>query len=329
LLYLKTALSIMLAGFVLAMCACSSASTPDIPAHSWKMSVVTSEDSSWTRGAQIFADMVKKRSGGRMQITVYPNGELAGGNQLKELTMLQEGSIDFTYHSNLLYTNLDQSFSAISMPWLLTDYSHADQALSSPAAEQHLKSLEPLGIVGLAYGENGFRQLTNSKLAIDGPEDLQGLKIRIPGVELYKSIFDTLGAVPVSMNFGQVYDALKQEQIDGQENPVDIIVSSRLYEVQKYITIWNYSYDAVILGMNKKDWDSLPFSAQSIIQSSAGIASQEQKRMSREAARDNLSLLRDKGMVVTELTPDQVNAFRAATDSVYEEWSGKIGPIIK
>ncbi len=328
-LHLKTALSILLAGLVFAICACSPASTPDIPAHSWKMSVVTSEDSSWTKGAHIFADLVKKRSGGQIQITVYPNSQLAGGNQLKELTMLQDGSIDFTYHSNLLYTNLDQSFSAISMPWLLTDYSHADKALSSPAAEQHLKSLESLGIVGLAYGENGFRQLTNNKLVVDGPEDLQGLKIRIPDVDLYKSVFEALGSVPVSMNFGEVYDALKQGQIDGQENPVDIIVSSRLYEVQKYITIWNYSYDAVILGMNKKDWDSLPVNAQSIIQTAAGIASKEQIRMSREAAIYNLGLLREKGMVITELTSDQVKAFRAATDSVYEEWSGKIGPIIK
>jgi len=186
---LKADLCILLAGLALALCGCSPAPVSDIPARNWKMSVVTNEDSSWTKGARLFADLVKQRSGGQIQITVYPNGELAGGDQVKELTMLQDDSIDFTYHSNLIYSNLDQSFAAISMPWLFTDYSQVDAALSGSAGNQLLKATEALGIVGLAYGENGFRQLTNSKLAISTPDDLRGLKIRIPGVELYNSIY--------------------------------------------------------------------------------------------------------------------------------------------
>ena len=326
---LKTDLCILLAGLALALCGCSPASVSDIPARNWKMSVVTNEDSSWTKGARLFADLVKQRSGGQIQITVYPNGELAGGDQVKELTMLQDDSIDFTYHSNLIYSNLDQSFAAISMPWLFTDYSQVDAALSGSAGNQLLKATEALGIVGLAYGENGFRQLTNSKLAISTPDDLRGLKIRIPGVDLYNSIYKAMGAIPVTMNFGEVYGALKQGQIDGQENPIDIIVSAKLYEVQKHITIWNYSYDAMILGINKKDWDGLPGNAQAIIRQAASEASKEQIKLSRDAARTQLSLLRDKGMTVTELTPGQVKAFRAATDAVYAEWSGKIEPGIQ
>ena len=325
---LKTDLCILLAGLALTLSACSPASVSDIPARNWKMSVVTNEDSSWTKGAHLFADLVKQRSGGQIQITVYPNGELAGGNQVKELTMLQDGSIDFTYHSNLLYSNLDQSFAAISMPWLFTDYSQVDAALSGPAGSQLLKAAEAQGIVGLAYGENGFRQLTNGRLAIRAPDDLHGLKIRIPDVELYKSIYKAMGAIPITMNFGQVIGALKEGQIDGQENPIDIIVSFKLYEVQKHITIWNYSYDALILGMNKKDWDGLPGTAQAIIKLAASEASKEQVKLSRDAARTQLSLLRDNGMTITELTPDQVKAFRATTDPVYAEWSSKIESII-
>ena len=326
---LKTDLYILLAGLALTLCGCSPASVSDIPARNWKMSVVTNEDSSWTKGARLFADLVKQRSGGQIQITVYPNGELAGGNQLKELTMLQDGSINFTYHSNLLYTNLDQSFAAISMPWLFIDYSQVDAALSGPAGSQLLKATEAQGIVGLAYGENGFRQLTNGRLAVRAPDDLRGLKIRIPDVELYKSIYKAMGAIPITMNFGEVIGALKQGQIDGQENPIDIIVSSKLYEVQNHITVWNYSYDALILGMNKKDWDGLPGTAQAIIKLAASEASKEQVRLSRDAARTQLSLLRDKDMIITELTPGQVKAFRATTDPVYAEWSSKIGPTIE
>ena len=326
---LKTDLCILLVGLALTLFGCSAVSVSDVPARNWKMSVVTNEDSSWTKGARIFADLVKQRSGGQIQIAVYPNGELAGGNQVKELTMLQDGSIDFTYHSNLLYSNLDQSFAAISMPWLFTDYSQVDAALSGPAGSQLLKAAEDHGIVGLAYGENGFRQLTNGRLAVHSPDDLHGLKIRIPDVELYNSIYKEMGAIPVAMNFGEVIGAIKQEQIDGQENPIDIIVSSKLYEVQNHITVWNYSYDALILGMNKEDWDGLPGTAQAIIKQAASEASKEQVRLSRDAARTQLSLLRDKGMTITELTPDQVKAFRATTAPVYAEWSSKIDPSIK
>jgi len=325
----KSGLCIIVAGLAVILCSCIPATVSDIPARTWKMSVVTSEDSAWTKGAQLFADLVKQRSGGRIVITVYPNAELAGGNQVNELTMLQDGSIDFTYHSNLLYSNLDQSFAAISMPWLFTDYTQVDTALSGTAGSELLKETEAYGIEGLAYGENGFRQLTNSKLAVRTPDDLNGLKIRIPDVELYNSIFTALGATPITMNFPEVTGALKQGKIDGQENPVDIIVSSRLYDVQNHITVWNYSYDALILGMNKKEYDSLPVAAQDIIRQAAIEASQEQVKLSRDAARTKLGLLRDKGMTVTELTPDQVKAFRAATDPVYAEWSSKIEPNIQ
>jgi len=324
----KIGLCILLAGLALTLYGCFPASVSDIPVRNWKMSVVTNEDSSWTKGARLFADLVKQRSGGQMQITVYPNGELAGGNQVKELSMLQDGSIDFTYHSNLLYSNLDQSFAAISMPWLFTDYSQVDAALSGPAGSQLLQAAEAQGIVGLAYGENGFRQLTNGRVAVHTPDDLNGLKIRIPDVELYNSIYRAMGATPITMNFGEVIGALKQGQIDGQENPIDIIVSSKLYAVQKHITVWNYSYDALILGMNKKEWDSLPVTARTIIKQAAIDASKEQVKLSRDAALTQLSLLRDKGMTITELTPDQIEAFRATTDAVYAEWSSKIGPSI-
>jgi len=326
---LKTDFYILLAVLALTVCGCSPAPVSDIPVRNWKMSVVTNEDSSWTKGAHLFADLVKQRSGGQMQITVYPNAELAGGNQVKELAMLQDGSIDFTYHSNLLYSNLDQSFAAISMPWLFTDYSQVDAILSGPAGSQLLRAAEDQGIAGLAYGENGFRQLTNGKLAVSTPDDLHGLKIRIPDVELYKSIYKEMGAIPVTMNFGEVIGALREGQIDGQENPIDIIVSSRLYEVQDHITVWNYSYDALILGMNKEEWDGLPGAAQAIIRQAAIEASREQVKLSRDAARTQLGLLRDKGMTITELTPDQVKAFRVDTNPVYAEWSSKIDPDIK
>ncbi|MBI4322052.1 MAG: DctP family TRAP transporter solute-binding subunit [Chloroflexi bacterium] len=297
----------------------------DIPSRNWKMSTVTGEDSSWTKGARLFAERVRERTGGKINIAVYPNGELAGGDQVKELQMLQSGDINFTYHSNLLYTNLDHSLAAISLPWMFNDYAQADAALAGAAGAQLLKAAEAKGIVGLAFGENGFRQLTNNKLAVRKPDDLRGLKIRIPGVKMYSSIYNALGANPVAMNFGEALNALKQGTIDGQENPIDVIVSSKVYESQKHITMWNYSYDALILGISKQDWEGLPQSARDIVKQAAVEASKEQVRLSREAARTQVGLLRDKGMTVTELTPDEIKAFRDKMVPVYAEWTPQIG----
>lgn len=297
----------------------------DIPSRDWKMSVVTSEDSSWTRAARLFSELVRERTGGRIQIDVYPNGTLAGGNQVQELTMLQEGSIDFTYHSNLLYSNLDPSFAVLSLPWLFTDYAQVDEAMAGPAGVELLKAAGEYGIVGLAFGENGFRQLTNNKRSVSTPEDMAGLKIRIPGVDLYSSIYTGLDAQPVKMNFSQVVGAIREAQIDGQENPIDVIVSSKLYEVQNHITLWNYSYDALILGMNKNDWDGLPQNARNIIKEAAVEASREQVRLSRESAQTQIGLLEDKGMTVTELTEEELRAFQEKTAGVYAEWSPKVG----
>ncbi len=297
----------------------------EIPARNWKMSVVTSEDSSWARGARIFSDLVRQRTGGRIQIKVFPDATLAGGDQVKELAMLQEGSINFTYHSNLLYSNLDQSFAVLSLPWLFTGYSQVDTGLAGPGGNHLLQLAEFQGIVGLAFGENGFRQLTNNRLAVHKPDDLRGLKIRIPGVKLYNSIFESLGAIPVMLNFNQVVSALRQWEIDGEENPIDVIESSRLYDVQKYITLWNYSYDAIILGMNKNDWEGLPQNAREIIRQSAVEASKEQIKFSREVAQTKVNLLRDYGMTVTELTSAEISSFQARVEPVYREWSLKIG----
>lgn len=307
---------------------CASA-TPatvgDTAVRNWKMSVITSEDSSWAKGANLFSSLVKQRTGGKIKIDVYPNGALAGGDQVKELNMLREGSINFTYHSNLLYTNLDPAFAIISMPWLFTGYSQIDEALGGPAGDKLLKMVENYGITGLAYGENGFRQLTNNKLAIHTPADLKGLKIRIPGVDFYTSIFKALDAEPIKMNFGQVVDAIKKGEIDGQENPIDVIISSRLYEVQSHITLWNYSYDAIILGINKKDWDSLTQSDKDVIKQAAKEASQEQIRLSRESAHQQESLLRSRGMTVTELTSQEIDAFRVKMAPVYLMWAPTVG----
>jgi len=290
-----------------------------------KMSTTTADTSSWTIGAKKFAELVNERTNGRIEIKVYPNEQLAGGSQGKGIEMLMSGAIDFTYHSNIIYSIADERFGVISLPWLIPDIETADAKLSGPGGEAINKLLLEKGIVGLGFGENGFRQITNNVRPIVTPDDMKGLKIRIPGIKMFISLYKALGADPIAMNFGEVFTALQQKTIDGQENPTDVINSSKINEVQKYMTVWNYSYDAIILGMNKKLFDSLDKETQDIIVQAGKEACEFQRNLNRELSAKQTEDFIAKGMQVNELTPEQMKPFKEKVQSVYTEYEPIMG----
>lgn len=290
-----------------------------------KMSVTGSDSSTWTKGAQYFADLVKERTNGEIEIKVYPNEQLSGGNQGKGVEMLRNGTIDLSYHSNIIYSIMDERFGVLSLPWLFTDYETVDEKLKGAGGEAFNKMLDEIGIVGLGFGENGFRQITNSKRPIEKPEDLAGLKIRVPGMKMYISLFKALGADPVAMNFAEVFTALQQKTIDGQENPTDIITSSKIYEVQDYLSVWNYSYDALILGMNKEKFESLKPEHQEILREAAKEACEYQIKINREAESDQLKMFEEKGMKISVVSEENIKAFQEKVKVVYEEYEPIMG----
>lgn len=296
----------------------------------YKMSVITSETSPWTLGAKRFADLVaertKDRAGGQIQIEVYPNGSLSQGNQVREREMLQQGVIHFFYYSNLLLTLVEPKFNVISLPWLLPDTAAVDRVLEGPVGDQLLALLPAKGIVGLAWGENGYRQLTNGVRAVAAPADLKGLKIRVPGVRMYSDIFSALGANPVVMNFGEVFTALQQGTIDGQENPiVSVILPSKIYEVQKHMTLWDYSYDALVLGVSRQVWDRLDDATRQVLERSAVEASAYQRQLARSNEAEAVNVIRSKGVAVTRVTPEQRKAFEALVAPVFQKYEEVVG----
>lgn len=298
---------------------------PEQPPRQLKFSVVGAIGSAWHLGASRFSDLVRDRTRGKLVVTVYPEAQLAGGDQLRELKMLAEGKIDFTYHSTLLYSNLDKKFFVLSMPWIMRHQKDVDKFFVSPAGRRLLDLTLDHGIFALAYGENGFRQITNSKREIQTPEDLKGLRVRVPNVPLYPSIYRALGAEPMIMNFGAVYKALQEDVVDAQENPISVALSARFYDVQKYITVWNYSYDALILGVNRKLYDSLDKTTQEVLLQSAAEASAYEIEVAREMNRTQRSLFEEKGMVITELTSTQVQMFRDMMEAIYAGYEPLIG----
>lgn len=307
-------------------CSKSTGEKPvDVKPVELKMSVTTADSSTWTLGAKKFAELVKERSNGKITINVFPNEQLSSGNQTKGIEMLMTGATDISLHSNIIYSVVDPKFGVISLPWLLADEATADAKLSGKAGDKFKEMLQTKGVECLAFGENGFRQLTNSKKEVKSPADMAGLKIRIPGIKMYTSLYKALGADPTAMNFAEVFTALQQGTIDGQENPTDVITSSKLYEVQKYISLWNYSYDALVLGFNKAKFDSFDKDTQAMLKKAAEEAMEYQRKINREKGTEQIKLFKDAGLTITTLTPDQIKAFQEKVKPVYEEYEPIIG----
>src|SRR5512143_2382272 len=291
-----------------------------------RLSHVTAKDSPWDRGAQRFAELVARNTNGRLAVKVYPQSQLANGNQKAELQMVQSGVLEMSWESPIILALfLDKRFDVFNLPWLYPSMDVANKVADGPMGALAMKWLEEKGIVGLGIGVNGYRELTNSKHPITSPDDMKGIKFRVAGSKLYLETFKLLGANAVTMSFGEVFTSLQQGVIDGQENPTAIIDSSKLYEVQKYLTLWHYSFDPLVLCINKKLFDSLSPADQKAIRAAAKEAVAYERAVSAEEEKALPEVLRKKGMQVNTLTLEQIAAFRDRVKPVYSMVEGAVG----
>ena len=291
-----------------------------------RLSHITAKDSPWDKGAHKFADLVAKNTNGGIEVKVFPQSQLANGSQKAELEMLQSGVIDMTWDSPIILALfLDKRFDVFNLPWLYPSMEVANKVADGPMGALAMKWLEEKGIVGLGIGVNGYRELTNSKHPITTPDDMKGIKFRVAGSKLYLETFKLLGANAVTMSFGEVFTSLQQGVIDGQENPTAIIDSSKLYEVQKYLTMWHYSFDPLVLCINKKLFDSLSPADQKAIRAAAEEAVAYERTVSAEEEKALPEVLKKKGMQVNTLTLEQIAVFRDRVKPVYAMVEGTVG----
>ncbi len=291
----------------------------------YKLSIVLSELSPWYEGAAMFADLVKARSDGKILIDVYPNQQLSSGDLVKGLQMLQAGAIDMAFNSTIHYASVDPRFMAVSMPWIMPSYEAVDRIIDGAIGDQLAAMVRDNKIEPLALAGDGFRQITNNVREIKKPADLKGLRIRIPGMKMYVSTFKQLGANASALDFAELYSALQQKTMDGQENPISTIVSGKLHEVQKYCTLWNYSYHLIVIGVNKKLWDSFDDKTKDILKKSAKQSAYYEKMIARKQDADLVDTMVKKGVKVTRLTPEQTKAFFPLVEPVYKEFEPTIG----
>jgi tripartite ATP-independent transporter DctP family solute receptor len=295
----------------------------------FKMSIVVNQDTTWGLAAQRFADAIKYRTQGRIQIKNYFSGQIFAGKQTTEFALLQQGVADFAIGSTLNWVSQVKELNLFGLPFMFPSYTALDAVEAGEPGARLFKLIEQHGAVPIAWGENGFREVTNSKRPIRRPEDLQGLTIRVPPIPILAETFQALGANPVTINFDQALIAFQQGTVDGQENPIALIVPYKLWEVHKYITLWDYAIDPLILAVNTKTWASLSLEDRNAVRDVGKVIMGLQKDEARAApVRPDkiVELLHDMyGMDVVRLSQDELQAFRQQTRAVYGKWGEKIG----
>lgn len=314
---------VALVTLVLAACGGSSSSngnSGEAKSYNLKMSVTVGEASTWYEAAKKLATDVEKETDGRIKIEVFSNEQLSGGDSGKAVEGLAKGSIDLTFNSTIIYSILDPKFGVASAPFLFDNLDQVDKVFAGNGGEMIKDLLAEKGVHALGYGENGFRQLTNSKVNVKSAADLQGLKIRIPGITMYTDLFRELGTDPATMTFSEVFTALQQGTIDGQENPIDVIYSSKLNEVQEYLTLWNYSYDPLVLGINKELYDSMSDEDKALFDRLGKEAAEYQVKITRERETEQIKELEGKGMTIYTPTADEIAAFKEVVEPIYEKY---------
>lgn len=266
--------------------------------------------------ANHFAQLVNERSEGNVTIDVFPNDTLAGGNSTKGVEYIATGGSDLGAYATSVLANLESRISVATIPWSFTSYQDAREIIDSTGGAYYAQILEPKGITYLGSFHNGFRQLTNSKRAVTKPEDLKGLKIRVPGSAVYMNVFDALGANPTAMSWSEVFTAIQQGTIDGQENGCSITKSAKMDEIQAYMTIWNYSYENDLFIANTKIWNSLDENTQELLRECAVEACNWGRDHLESEEEQLIEGFREAGMQVDVLTEEQLAPFQEAITDV-------------
>ena len=245
-----------------------------------------------------FAKQVKARSNGQIEVQIYPASTL--GNDNTAIAGVRGGTIDLATSGTPYYTGMVGRMNVLDLPYIFTSAEHAWKVLDGPIGRGLLDELEPHGMKGLAYWEVGFRSLTNSRRPVKTPDDIKGLKVRTTPNPAHLKAFQILGANPAPMPLAEVFPALENKAVDGQENPVGIVRGNKFYEVQKYMSLTRHAYTAMPVIMNKAKFAALTPSQQQALIESAVAAGTFQREFNRKSEAGDIAFLRSQGMQIEE-----------------------------
>jgi tripartite ATP-independent transporter DctP family solute receptor len=298
----------ILAGVLAALTAAGAVHAQDFKPRIVRFGFGLVDDSNQGRAVRFFAKEVEKATGGKMKIRAIGNASLGSDTQMQQA--LIGGAQEMMVGSTATLVGISAEMAIWDTPFLFSNTQEADAVLDGPVGEKIKATLEPKGMVGLVYWENGFRNLTNNKRPVTKLEDMHDIKLRVMQNNVFLDSFKTLGANAVPLPFSELFTALETKAVDGQENPFNTVVSSKFYEVQKYLTVTNHVYSPWIVTVSKKWWDQLSPAEKKVLQDAAVKSREFERKDTREEAAKALADLKAKGMQVNELPAAEANRMR-------------------
>ncbi|GHV33481.1 C4-dicarboxylate ABC transporter [Synergistales bacterium] len=349
----KKIISALLLGvcFVMFGCAYAFAAEPTYKSE-YKLSINISDVTPMGKGAARFAQQVNEKTGGKINIKVYWNGQLFSGKATNELLLMKNNVGDFSMSSFINWAPQFPEGNLFLLPWFISSYPDKYKALdaitSGKAGAMLTEKVGKMNLRILGWCEQGARELTNNIRTVRSPDDLKNLKIRVVGSPLFIDIFNALGANPMNISWAEAITALQQNAVDGQENPYAVYLPNKIYEFQKYLTEWSYNMDPLIYVVHEKVWNTFSEDIKKIIADCATEACQYAKCLARLGLDDGTSeqwlkanglypseddlaainpraFVKSKGVEVTLLSAEEIKAFADKVTAVREKWIEKIG----
>lgn len=274
--------------------------------------------------SELFAELVEEGTNGELTVDVGGNAQY--GDDMEAITQMRMGTLAFSTNSQGATSSVVPQFSVLGLPFLFNSLPSAWEVMDGEVGDELKRLSEEKGLVLLALWDNGIRHVSNNVRPIETPDDLEGIKIRTPPDEMTVDIFEALGANPTPMNFSELYIALEQGVVDGQENPLMNIYSSKLHEVQDYISLTGHKYESTPLLMSKMVWDTLSPEYQEVIQQAAVEAGEFNRQASLEADDALRSKMEEAGVAFNEVNPEP---FIEATSSVYDQWAEEYPELVE
>lgn len=316
-LILKTLAAAVAAG---TLCA---ANAQDVRERAFKVALQNPKGHPLVTGAEKFAEIVAAKSGGKLKLNLFPGGTL--GSDAASVSALQGGTVEIVILNSGILASQVKAFEIYDFPFMFATPQEADAVVDGAFGTKLHAMLADKGIVGLAYWELGFRDLTNSRRAITKVDDIAGLKLRVIPNAINVDWVKALGANPTPLAFPELYAALEQKAVDGQENPVSVILANKFAEVQKYLTLTHHQYNPQSVIFSRKVWDTLSADERRILQDAAHEAARFQRQVSREAASGALEQLKKAGMQVSEFTPAETAKLREKMKPVIDKHAAGVG----
>lgn len=300
-----------------------AANAADIREHTIKFATQNPKGHPLVIGMEKFAEIVAAKSGGKIKVNMFPGGVLGG--DAPNVSALQGGTLEMVSMNSGILASQVKEFAVYDFPFQFANGKEADAVVDGPFGKMMHDKLLDKGMVGLAYWELGFRNMTNSKRPINTVADLAGLKIRVIPNPINLDWVKALDANPTPMAFPEVYAALESKALDGQENPLSVVLANKFFEVQKNLTLTNHQYNPQSVIISKKFWDKLSADEKKLIADAAIEAGKYQRQVAREAATTALDTLKKSGMQVTELPPAEMDKLRDRMRPVIAKYAVSVG----